>query len=501
MAGIGVKLNHIFEKRSLTANLVGFIYGSAMTIAPMMLVIGVILLMEWLLGFNTVGYDMRELFSCTVLYIFIFALLTASPFNAVLSKYMQDAIFEERYQDILPCYHIGLAMNIFLSCLLGIPFCLWEHFVGGVAVSYVFTGFCGYISLVLVFYTMIYLSICKDYGRISLYFLIGMTVTFLLSLVLRYMAHWGITQSMLMALVIGFFLIAVLEYATIRRYFIQNSNRFWPVLRYFGRFWKLIVVNFFYTFGLYVHNFVFWTTELRMVVVRSFVCCQPYDMATCLAMFTNISATVIFIARMEMHFHEKYKAYSEAVIGGKLADIQSAKRKLFREVGNELMDLARIQFIISVVIYLLAIVLLPRFGFAGMVMRIYPCLAVGYFILFIMYSGILFLYYFNDMNGAVMTAVSFFVVTWLVSIFATGLSEIWYGIGVVVGSFVGYSVMYHRLRWVERRMDAQVFCQGNLIKRNRGPKPTAKVYQSDGHFAREDDRQQEPPLQAAGGQS
>ena len=78
-----------------------------------------------------------------------------------------------------------------------------------------------------------------------------------------------------------------------------------------------------------------------MVVVRSFVCCQPYDMATCLAMFTNISATVIFIARMEMHFHEKYKAYSEAVIGGKLADIQSAKRKLFREVGNELMDLAR----------------------------------------------------------------------------------------------------------------------------------------------------------------
>ena len=32
----------------------------------------------------------------------------ASPFNAVLSKYMQDAIFEERYQDILPCYYLGL---------------------------------------------------------------------------------------------------------------------------------------------------------------------------------------------------------------------------------------------------------------------------------------------------------------------------------------------------------------------------------------------------------
>ena len=50
---------------------------------------------------------------------------------------------------------------------------------------------------------------------------------------------------------------------------------------------------------------------MRMVVVDSFVCNQPYDMASCLAMFTNISATIIFIARVEMYFHEKYKLYSE----------------------------------------------------------------------------------------------------------------------------------------------------------------------------------------------
>lgn len=43
----------------------------------------------------------RELFSCTVLYIFIFSLLTASPFNSVLSKYMSDVIYEETYEDNL----------------------------------------------------------------------------------------------------------------------------------------------------------------------------------------------------------------------------------------------------------------------------------------------------------------------------------------------------------------------------------------------------------------
>ena len=82
----------------------------------------------------------------------------------------------------------------------------------------------------------------------------------------------------------------------------------------------MVVTNFLYILGLYVHNFVFWTTDLHMIVVKSFVCVTTYDMATCLAMFTNISASVIFISRVEMYFHDRYKAYSEAVIGGRGAD-------------------------------------------------------------------------------------------------------------------------------------------------------------------------------------
>jgi len=477
MAGVGIKLNRIFQKKSIAADLAGFAYSSSITIAPMVVVILNILLMGLVLGFDDVPYLGRELFSCTVLYTFIFSLLTVSPFNAVLSKYMQDVIYEERYQDILPCFFIGLVMNMSLTCLLGIPFCLWEHFVGGVKVFYVFTGFCAYVSLAMVFYSMIYLSICKDYERISLYFLIGMAEAFLLSLVLRFLCHWEITESMLFALMTGFFLIAVLEFTTVRRYFVQNSNRFMPVLRYFGRFWKLILINFFFILGLYIHNFVFWTTDMRIVVVESFVCNQPYDMATCLAMFTNISATVIFTSRIEMYFHDKYKAYSEAVIGGKLADIENAQSRMFRQMASELMTLVRIQFIISVVVYLLCIIFLPQFGFAGMVMRIYPCLAAGYFILFLMYAEILFLYYFNDLTGALLTTSIFCGVTFVGSIIATHLPEIWYGIGVVAGAFFGWTTAYMRLRWVEKNLDAHIFCRGDLLGWGNGPEPDGMVYQ------------------------
>ncbi len=481
MAGIGVKLNSIFQKNSIAADLVGFTYSTAVTVAPMFVVILSILLMGWVLGFNTVGYLNRELFSCTVLYTFIFSLLTVSPFNAVLSRYMSDVIYEERYQDILPCYYLGLLMNLTLSCLVGIPFCLWEHFVGGVKVFYVFTGFCGYISLAMAIYSMIYLSICKDYEKISVFYTIGMVVAFIFSLILRYLFHWSITESMLFALMTGIFLIAVLEFSFIKRYFRRNSNQYKKVLGYFKRYWQLIVTNFLYISGMYVHNFVFWNTDMKMVVVNSFVCNQPYDMASCLAMFTNISATIIFIAHIEMHFHEKYKAYSESVIGAKKADIDNDKRRMFRQMGSSLRNLARIQFIITVVVYLMCIVFLPRFGFSGLVMSIYPCLAAGYFILFLMYSAILFLYYFNDMAGMVWTTLGFFLITLVVSIFAVRLDEIWYGIGVVLGSFTGWTVAYMRLRWIERHIDRHIFCSGDLLKRGKGKQPSGKVYDSREH--------------------
>lgn len=132
MAGIGVKLTNIYKKNTLTTDIIGAGYSMVVTIAPMLLVIGALMIMEYFLDFSSVGYVTRELFSCTVLYIFIFSLLTASPFNSVLSKYMSDVIYEETYEDILPCYYVGMLLNISLSALVGIPFCIREYLVGKV---------------------------------------------------------------------------------------------------------------------------------------------------------------------------------------------------------------------------------------------------------------------------------------------------------------------------------------------------------------------------------
>lgn len=476
MAGIGVKLNRIYRKNTITTNIIGFFYSTVVTIAPVLVVIINLMLMQKVLKFNTVRYIDREIFSCTILYIFIFSLLTTSPFNAVLSRYMSDVIFEERFEDVQPCHRVGLMTNICFSCLFAIPFCFWEHLVGGVPIYYVFTGYCCFVSLVIVFYNMLYLSICKEYKLISFYFFMGMATAFLLSLFLRYVCKVSITYSMLLALTVGFFFTAVLEWAKIHQFFPDNSEEYRRVFEYFRKYWQLILINFLYTLGLFIHNFVFWGTDMAMHLLRTFVCNQPYDMATCLAMFTNVSASVIFISRVEMYFHERYRAYADAVFGGRGIDIRNTRKRMFRQLGSELMTLVRLQFIVSVFIYLIFVIFLPGMGYAGLVMRIYPMVAAGYFVLFLMYSEIIFLYYFEDLNGALFTAVCFCLGTFLASLAAVNLSHIFYGTGIWIGSVIGFTVAYLRLRWLEFNLDEHMFCRGNIMKQAKGIKPSPKVF-------------------------
>lgn len=177
-----------------------------------------------------------------------------------------------------------------------------------------------------------------------------------------------------------------------------------------------------------------------------------------------------------MHFHERYKAYSEAVIGGRGMDIDITQKRMFRLLSEELMNLARVQFIISLVIFLICMIFLPQLGFGGMTMRIYPCLAAGYFILFLMYAEIIFLYYFNDLEGSLLTAAVFCVTTMAGALAATHFSDIWYGIGLVLGAFAGWTIAYMRIRWLERNLDEHIFCNGHLLQKGKGTRPSDKVY-------------------------
>ena len=115
---------------------------------------------------------------------------------------------------------------------------------------------------------------------------------------------------------------------------------------------------------------------------------------------------------------------------------------MFRALSEELMSLARVQFIITLVIFLICMIFLPQLGFGGMTMRIYPCLASGYFILFLMYAEIIFMYYFNDMKGCVLTGLVFCLITLVGSIISSHFTEIWNGCSVAITFTTGQKKLF-----------------------------------------------------------
>ena len=55
MAGIGVRLNKIFGKNTLTTNMIGFFYSTLVTVAPMFAIIINLVLMEYFLKYANTG--------------------------------------------------------------------------------------------------------------------------------------------------------------------------------------------------------------------------------------------------------------------------------------------------------------------------------------------------------------------------------------------------------------------------------------------------------------
>lgn len=104
MAGIGFELKKIYRKEGLSHSFLGVAYSSLVTIGPTIIVMAVILVMYMVLGMSRISFADRELLSSTILYVFIFSVITTAPINSVFSRYLADKIYEEKTDGILPSY-------------------------------------------------------------------------------------------------------------------------------------------------------------------------------------------------------------------------------------------------------------------------------------------------------------------------------------------------------------------------------------------------------------
>lgn len=475
MAGIGFELKKIYRKDGISRALMGAGYSTLVTIGPTLVIIGVITVLSLVLGVSRVPFAERELLSTTILWVFIFSVTMTAPFNSLFSRYLADKFYQEEFDDILPSFYVGVTIVGVVSLIMALPVMWSLYYRGHVDLPFILAAYVLWASAVLIFFTNTYLQATKDYKIIALFFFIGMAVAGILALVLWYFGISDTIHSMIYGLAVGFFVIAFTQFSYVRRYFRGRGGRYSDCLGYFRLHFPIFATNLFYTLGLYVHNFVFWTTPSRMVVAETYVCNQPYDMATCLAMFTNVSTMVLFTVIAETRFHDAYQNYMQAIIGASYSQIQLYKRTTFRKLSQQIIQIFGIQIAITSVFFMV-VMLLGRQFFAGMTSEIYPVLAVSYLGIFMMYGNIVYLYYFEDRAGALLTALIYFLCTLLGSWWSKGLTVQFYGLGAFLGMLAGWTFSFFRIRYVERNIEALIYCRHKIIDTMRSSAKGEIVY-------------------------
>lgn len=481
MAGIGFELKKIYRKDGIARSLMGAFYSSMITIGPTLVVIVTILILYFLLDMGKVGVYERELLSDTILYTFIFSVILTSPFNSVFSRYLADKFYQEEYDDILCSYYMGIMTVAILGMLIGLPVFLSLYFRGGVDLPYILAAYVLWASAVLVFFSITYIHATKNYKQIAFMFLFSMVAGGVASWLLTLYSRWDKIHCILYGLALAFFLIAMLEFAYIRGYFQGKGQNYGECMRYLWRYRWIFLTNLFYALGLYVHNFVFWTAPGRLYIANTFYSHQAYDMATCLAMFTNISTMVIFTVIAETRFHEAYQKYMESVIGGTYRAIQKNKRIMFRTLSQQLSQVFSLQIAITGVLFLVVIIFGLRLGFSSLTLRIYPALAAGYIGVFMMYDNIVYLYYFEDNLSSMLTGLIFFAGTLLGSILsACFLPAELYGMGLFFGMLCGFTFSFWCIRRTERDFEAHIFCRYKIINTMKSSAKGEIVYRKEG---------------------
>ena len=478
MAGIGFELRKIFKKNSVIAKLRGSAFAAVITVGPLIMIIVTLFLMYLFLGYSDILFASRELLANTILYIFIFSLCSTAPFNAVISRYIADKIYENQEQDILPCYYVTLTANVVLCSIIGICFCLWEYFVGQVDLVFVFSSFCAYMGLAIIFINMLYIILIKEYQKITYSFIVGLLVALILGVVQVKLFGVEVQQAVIAAFAVGFWIIGFCLMGSVKKFFKENSRNYRGVFEYFKVHWRLLATNALYIFGLYVHNFVYWTTHLQTVVVKSFVAAPAYDMATCIAMFLNISTMVIFIVQVETNFHEKYQNYCQTLMGGTGEDIEYAKGEMFRSIKNEIFFVVQIQVIFTVAGFFVFLFLLPMISIGELITTMLPTMVVAYFLIFIMYCMIIFIYYFNQYTAAMITAGIFFVGNLVGSLIFKNTTPAFYAMGALLAALAAFTYAYYTIRRIEKNLDYYIYCEGLITPVIVDKKYGQKIYEN-----------------------
>ncbi len=460
MAGIGFELKKLFKGTGFLSKLKAFAYSALVSLGPFMLCTVIIAAILVLMIFLDVSFAQRELFIATIVYCFIFSQIIASGFKMIITRFISDQIYKEKFNKILPSLNGVLTVVIIISGILGVAF-FWNS---PLPIYLKIVSYLLFMELVVVFTMMEYLSTVKDYMRIVKCFVSGLVLIAVLSFVFLRYTDLDTVFGLLLAMDLGFLLIISIMAAYLYRIYGKPEKSYFAFLEYFDKYPSLFFVAFFYTLGLYSHNFLFWTSELGVRIANTYVYAPAYDVPTFYAFLSVMPSMVVFVVSIETNFYEKYRNYYSLITEkGNLSDIETARKDMVRSLWAEIRNIMELQLFFTLVFIAAGYYILPRIGLSQFSIDIFNIIALGAYMSSIMMILMLILLYFEDRAGALFVAATFLISNVVLTYLTIQYSESIYGTGFFASALISLVFAIIELLIYLKNINYHTFCGQPII--------------------------------------
>lgn len=456
MAGIGFELKKLFNRRTLTGQVIAYGYSAMITVGPFVLLTTMALLIQALFTQYGTGSEALQLYTASMMYPVIFSQILTYGFAAVVTRYLADCLYLREYENIsASCYGAMLIAQL-AGAVVALLF-LWDK---PLPVPLKIATYVFFLEMIALWLQGVYLTALKDYKSICSGYGIGTTLGILLAWV---NCHFGLLEPVLGAMLsvcagIGLSLCSFMV-QIVKHFGYSAAGLNFDFLPYFDRHSKLFFIAQFYSVALYTANFFVWAGEWGVVVADTYLYAPRYDMLAFYAFLSIMPAMMMFVISMELKFYEQYAVYFTYITQkGNFRDIDDARKSLLYTLWAEFKNIMEFQFVFSLMFLAVGSYWFSLIGMPYQDVGIYRLLVLGAFFTTGLQVAHVLLLYLEDQQGALVVGIVFLAANVLFGAVGYFLGEISYGFTFFLAALLAAGAAVMRLQYFCNRVNYYVFC-------------------------------------------
>jgi uncharacterized membrane protein len=301
----------------------------------------------------------------------------------------------------------------------------------------------GFVVMSDIWIATIFLSGMKHYKAILFMFAVGYSLTVIFSLVLR---RFGL-EGLLGGFVLGQFVLLVGMLTSILYYYPSSHFISFIFLRKSYLYPTLMIVGFFYNFGIWIDKFIFWfNAETSIHVIGALRASPIYDVPIFLSYIFIVPGMAVFLMKMETEFVDYYNRYYDAVrSGGSLQYIESMRYEMIYTARRGIFQIINIQIIAALTVLVTGNTILTWLGISTLYLPLLfvNLISVGLQVVFL---SLLNIFFYLDRRYITLTLTGLFVVFNGVLTTATiWLGPAFYGYGFALALMLVVMLGFHLL--------------------------------------------------------